>query len=151
MRVLISCGTPAWEDAWASLFPTPSSEPHIAAHTEHWAMTQAVVVQVKVTNCKGSQEVSWRWAWQWPCLVPAWVGPVCVQWSPSSCITNSTSVSMNHKNNFSVSHQGEVSEAYVADFLLSQALHVENIAKIPDYTQVTKQICRVYLKYPGSF
>lgn len=42
-------------------------------------------------------------------------------------------------------------KAEVADFLLNQALHVENIAKIPDYTQVRKQICRVYLKYPGSF
>lgn len=72
MRVLISCGTPTWEDAWASLFPTPQFRTPYCRPYRTLGHDPGSRVPVIVTNCKGSQGISWRWAWQWPCLVPAW-------------------------------------------------------------------------------
>lgn len=47
---------------------------------------------------------------------PSLVDPGRMRWLPSSYTVNSTPVAMNHKNNVSVSHQGEVSKLKLLTF-----------------------------------
>ena len=60
VRVLIRYGTPTWEDARASLFPTPQfMTPSCLAYII-LGLEPGSHKQVKVANYKGGQGTSWR-------------------------------------------------------------------------------------------
>lgn len=118
------------------------------------------------------QAVTGRWNWQTPKEVREFhwnepdkegvlslitsMNPPCMSWSPCSYRMKSPLAPMHHESNFSLSHQGAIAELTC---LFSCCLPLESSpsgwkslkAKIPGCTQVRKQICRVELKYLGSF